>query len=547
MESSRASAAASSQRGGETVATMDKDLIMTDLRAFLLLCTCGLLLVLTASVSADVVGLVTEKKTDPGVPEGLSVCNVYVQVDDPADKLLSAGSSQISTDDPLGFWQHELGSDIAPLQALIDQVDATLAFDSFVTIGLKAAPEGGGANSTDPDWNTCAFNCLEAPPCDPGPEAEPGVCGEAVGGWFNSNPTNTQGDPDGDLRVLIAQFTVNQGSTVTGLVTVWINTGFCPCADGLAADPETGLCDDGLPPPTETCDEYVDLPFTCVACESAADCNDDNDCTIDACQAGQCSNTPQPPGTACEADGDLCTVDQCDGGGSCATVGNVDCADPIDECDGGEQCDPGTGFCELLPDAADGTPCSGNGVSDCSDADTCLGGTCDDNDLIAGAGCSADGNECTDDVCNGLGACTHPNATDGTPCTGNGVGECSEADTCLAGTCEDNDQPLDTECDLDGDQCTLDFCDGAGLCIFDSEVSCPKGEVCIAGQCVAGCGVCPTDVTGDGNTGAADLASLLACWGAVVAGCQCFDANGDGIIGPADLATLLAAWGPCPP
>ena len=171
---------------------------------------------------------------------------------------------------------------------------------------------------------------------------------------------------------------------------------------------------------------------------------------------------------------------------------------------------------------------------------------CDDNDLIAGAGCSDDGNECTDDVCDGFGACTHPNATDGTPCTGNGVGECTEADTCLGGTCEDNDQPLDTECDLDGDQCTLDFCDAVGLCVFDSEVSCPKGEVCIGGQCVAGCSLCPTDVTGDGDTGAADLASLLACWGPVVAGCECFDANGDGIIGPADLATLLAAWGPCP-
>lgn len=60
------------------------------------------------------------------------------------------------------------------------------------------------------------------------------------------------------------------------------------------------------------------------------------------------------------------------------------------------------------------------------------------------------------------------------------------------------------------------------------------------------CGDCPTDSTGDGNTGAGDLAALLACWGPVVPGCECFDANDDGAIDPFDLAQLLAAWGPCP-
>ncbi len=654
---------------------------MTDLKAFPLLCSYGLLLVLTAFVSADVVGLVTEKKTDPGVPEGLSVCNVYVQFDDPTDKLINVGLSQISTDDPLGFWQHELGTDTAPLQALIDQVDATLAFDSFVTIGLKAVSESGDGTSTDPDWNTCAFNCLDAPPCDPGSEAEPGVCGDAVGGWFNSNPTNSQSDPDADLRVLIAQFTVSQGSGVAGVLTVWINTGWCLCADGLPPNPDTGLCSNGQPPPAETCDQIADLPFTCVACESAADCDDGNDCTIDACDAGQCSHTPQSPGTSCEADGDLCTVDQCDEAGLCVTVDNVSCADPIDECDGGELCNPGTGLCELQPDAADGTPCSGNGesdcsgadtclsgacedndlgagagclddgnactddvcdglgacthpfntapcddglfcngpdtcsggtcsvhagdpcaegsecadncnetdndcfgdegaacsddgnectddvcdgsgacthpdatdgtsctgngVGDCSEADTCLAGTCQDNDLKAGTGCPDDGNECTDDVCDGLGACTHPNATDGTSCTGNGVGECTEADTCLAGTCEDNDQPPDTECELDGDACTLDRCDAAGQCVFDSNVSCPDGEVCEEGECVPDCGPCPTDVNGNGETDPFDLASLLAQWGPTFPG-NCLDADGNEEIDPFDLATLLAAWGLCP-
>ncbi len=57
---------------------------------------------------------------------------------------------------------------------------------------------------------------------------------------------------------------------------------------------------------------------------------------------------------------------------------------------------------------------------------------------------------------------------------------------------------------------------------------------------------CPPDLNGDGEIWAADLASLSAFWGPVVAGCECFDANNNGLIDAADLATLLAAWGLCP-
>lgn len=55
---------------------------------------------------------------------------------------------------------------------------------------------------------------------------------------------------------------------------------------------------------------------------------------------------------------------------------------------------------------------------------------------------------------------------------------------------------------------------------------------------------CPTDLTGDGEVGAGDLAVLLASWG------ECTDCpadfNADGLVGPGDLAQLLASWGPCP-
>jgi hypothetical protein len=54
---------------------------------------------------------------------------------------------------------------------------------------------------------------------------------------------------------------------------------------------------------------------------------------------------------------------------------------------------------------------------------------------------------------------------------------------------------------------------------------------------------CLADLSGDGNVGPADLAQLLASWGACK-GCPA-DLNNDDSVGPADLAQLLASWGIC--
>lgn len=54
---------------------------------------------------------------------------------------------------------------------------------------------------------------------------------------------------------------------------------------------------------------------------------------------------------------------------------------------------------------------------------------------------------------------------------------------------------------------------------------------------------CPTDVDGNGETGAPDLSLLLAAWGT---SSTSSDVDGDGQVGAADLSLLLAAWGACP-
>ncbi|MDZ4753495.1 MAG: hypothetical protein SGJ11_03250 [Phycisphaerae bacterium] len=54
---------------------------------------------------------------------------------------------------------------------------------------------------------------------------------------------------------------------------------------------------------------------------------------------------------------------------------------------------------------------------------------------------------------------------------------------------------------------------------------------------------CESDLNGDGQVGAADLAILLGAWGPV--GASPSDFNGDGEVAAWDLAWLLGKWGPC--
>ncbi len=58
--------------------------------------------------------------------------------------------------------------------------------------------------------------------------------------------------------------------------------------------------------------------------------------------------------------------------------------------------------------------------------------------------------------------------------------------------------------------------------------------------------LCSGDLNGDGVINGADLATLLAVWGACGDEFCAADLNLDGVVNGADLATLLAVWGSCP-
>jgi hypothetical protein len=262
---------------------------------------------------------------------------------------------------------------------------------------------------------------------------------------------------------------------------------------------------------------------------------DGNPCTIAQCNgAGACAN-PAPNGAPCPDDGNVCTTNQCNGSGTCVALANgLPCSDGLfcngsDTCGGGscalhsgDPCAPGV--CNEVSDTCtacdensdcpdDGNPCT-NAVcqfgscvhvpnsAPCSDglfcngADFCSGGSCsvhagnpcvggpacanvcseagDTCNLPAGTPCAPDANECTLDQCNGAGMCAHPASPPGTPCTPD-TNECTLDECDGAAACAHPASPPGTVCTDDGNPCTDDACNGLGTCAHPAG---PAGTPC---------------------------------------------------------------------
>jgi cysteine-rich repeat protein len=256
-------------------------------------------------------------------------------------------------------------------------------------------------------------------------------------------------------------------------------------------------CGDGILDPDEQCDDGNTVP---------------GDCCSATCQF-------EASGSPCEADGNLCTTDQCDGAGVCVFVGNVTCPDDGTVCNGPEHCDPSAG-CVSGPalNCDDGDPCNGTETCDptlgcqpgtpppvvCGDGIVCGTEQCDDGNLIdgdccssacqfeaSGSPCEADGNLCTTDQCDGAGVCVFVgNVTcpdDGTVC--NGPEHCDPSAGCVSGpplTCDDGDP-----------------CNGTETC--DVTLGCQPGT---PPPIVCGDGIkCGSEQCDDGNTADGDCCS----------------------------------------
>jgi len=274
-----------------------------------------------------------------------------------------------------------------------------------------------------------------------------------------------------------------------------------PCASGTACDNTCNeAAKDCLSPPGAAClddgnvctDDVCDGRGNCAHTNNTAPCDDGRFCDgADVCKDGACTHAGDPcaggpdcnrvcnestkdchdaAGVGCTDDGNVCTDDACDGNGTCAHTSNTADCDDGTFCNGPDTCRDGA----CTEHAGD--PCANGAVCDrsCNEsARNCL--------ALAGAGCTDDGNACTDDACDGQGNCGHTNNTrpcdDGLFCDGADIcqnGFCVHAGDPCAGGAECNDVCSEatrscrvvagTSCNDDGDTCTTDVCDGAGSC-----------------------------------------------------------------------------------
>lgn len=241
------------------------------------------------------------------------------------------------------------------------------------------------------------------------------------------------------------------------------------------------------------------LSGVCTAvCSSAEDCDDDEVCTIDSCDASTslCVHTPLPDQEqlGAELDGDCANL-FCIGG---ATVRDVNDSDlPVDDnpCTD-DVCNDGTPSNPFLPE---GTSCGGNLVcnavgvctgclipSDCpTPSNPCMATTCVNSECGLEPG--NDGDPCASDgvFCNGQEVCSSGNCVSpGDPCDGpDGDGDCSETCDEAANDCNGND-PKDSPCD-DGVWCNgVDECNPQGNCSQHMNPPCPSTS---DSDCANGC------------------------------------------------------------
>ncbi len=112
---------------------------------------------------------------------------------------------------------------------------------------------------------------------------------------------------------------------------------FCPLAPGSISYSAT-KCGNGIIDAGEDCEPPGGCCSTTCKFDVGASC-DQHPCSAGTCDAtGVCvAGAPHPSGTACEVDGDLCTVEQCDGAGTCQVSEVVPC-NACSFCDEDHQC-----------------------------------------------------------------------------------------------------------------------------------------------------------------------------------------------------------------
>ncbi|HEY2898994.1 MAG TPA: carbohydrate-binding protein [Polyangia bacterium] len=220
-------------------------------------------------------------------------------------------------------------------------------------------------------------------------------------------------------------------------------------------------------------------------CTTAADCNDNNPCTVDACNTGSCTHVAGNAGTVCRATAGACDqAELCSGSSTACPIdtflaASTVCRAAAGVCDQAESCTGSSAACPTDTFLNPSTVCRA-AVDLCDQAETCTGSS---------AACPADGIKSSGTVCRAA------------------VGTCDTAETCngTSTACPaDAILPVGTTC-----RAVTGACDVAETCTGTSGV-CPT-DVFVAGGtvCRASAGVCDQAESCTGSSAACPTDTFL--------------------------------------
>jgi hypothetical protein len=247
-----------------------------------------------------------------------------------------------------------------------------------------------------------------------------------------------------------------------------------PAKNGSACDADGSVCTKGDFCKTAVCVKGPKLV-----------CDDSNPCTLDACVvplggvAGGCKSTAKK--SAC-SDGDPCTVGDACVAGKCAAGNSAPNCDDGNPCSQ-DACDKASGKC--LSTSLSGGKC--NDGNACTLGDLCQKGAC-----VSASDkppCD-DGNPCTVETCNPkTGQCVAKAGPSAVACNDNNP--CTSGDSCANGKCKAGTAPgcvpnspcLAGACDKTTGKCASKPANEGGVC--NDGDGCTLLDVCAAGKCVA--------------------------------------------------------------